>query len=312
MSRFRVVGAAVLAVVLVPSAASAASITTGHTGSGRPALAFASDRLYVAWAGSSGTAAAKELVIGYSTSKGLRVTKIANGELTPANEGPALSADGSGVYVAWAAGNNHRTLTAAYTTGRALSCRTAFTGVVAVHAPAMATDLWGVRYLAWIDPGSHLNVARLDSSACVTTQRMALTNRVTLADTAVGAPALVYDDNVQSSNLGLVVAWPTGNAIGIGSFTGGATLAHRTQVSAPGSADGVGLSSGNADLYLSYRGPDGKVYLAYSEGCTTACFDQHVSATGEQASGGVGLPSVSFGLFRSFFDLSGHLVIVSL
>jgi hypothetical protein len=311
---FRVLGAAVTAValgaLLTPTAA--AAVTTGHTGSGRPALAFAGGRLYVAWAGSSGTAAAKELVIAYSTSGGVRDIKVPTTERTPQGEGPALSGDGTGVYLAWPAGNNGNTLTAAYTTGASLTCRTAFTGIVTAHAPALAGDPSGTRYLAWVDPAAHVNVAKLNSSACATTQKMTLTDRVTLPDTSIAGPALVFDDS-GSSNLGYVLAFDTGDAahsIAVGSFTGTTTLTHRSSVSSPvGTTAGPGLSSGNSDLYLSYRGTDGNVYLSFSEGCLTPCFDQHVSATGEQATAGIGLPSNDAGLYRSYFDLTGHLVI---
>jgi hypothetical protein len=311
---FRVLGAAITAValgaLLTPTAAGA--VTTGHTGSGRPALAFAGGRLYLAWAGSSGTAAAKELVIAYSTSDGVRDIKIPTTERTPQGEGPALSGDGTGVYLAWPAGNNGNTLTAAYTTGAGLTCRTAFAGVIAAHAPALAADPTGTRYLAWVDPAAHVNVARLDSSTCATTKIMTLAGRITLPDTSIAGPALVFDDS-GSSNLGFVLAFDTGDtarSIAVGSFTGTTTLIHRSSVSAPvGSTDGPGLSSGNSDLYLSYRGIDGNVYLAYSEGCLTPCFDQHVNPTGERATAGIGLPSNDAGLFRSYFDPTGHLVI---
>lgn len=300
-------------VFLVPGAASA--VTTGHTGSGRPALAFAGSRLYVAWAGSSGTAAARELVLGYSTSQGLRITKVPNAERVPGGEGAALSSDGAGVYLAWPSGTAGNTLTAAYTTGSGLTCRTAFTGVVTTHSPALAADPGGARWLAWTDPAAHLNLARLDSTACATGGAMRLVGRVTLPDTSVAGPALVYDDS-GSSNLGLVLAYASGDtahSVRIGSFDGSATLTHRAQVAAPvGSTDAPGLSSGNSDLYLSYRGTDGNVYLAYSEGCLTPCFDQHVSPTGEGAAAGIGLPSADYGLDRSFFDPTGHLVIWSL
>ena len=305
--RLLAAAAVVAGVGLVPSAA--AAVTTGHTGSGRPALALAGNRLYVAWAGSSGTTAAKELVVGYSTSKGQRITKVANTERVPYGEGPALSPDGAGVYLAWPSGTAGDTLVAAYTNGSALTCRTAFTGVVTTHAPALAADPAGTRWLAWTDPSAHLNLARLDTSACATGGAMRLTGRVTLPDTAVAGPALVYDDS-GSSNLGFVLAYASGGTVHIGSFDGSATLTHRTQVT--GSTDAPGLSSGNSDLYLSFRGTDGTVYLAYSEGCLTPCFDQHVSATGEQATAGIGLPAADYGLYRSFFDPTGHLVIWSL
>ncbi|MDT5039536.1 MAG: hypothetical protein QOE51_521 [Actinoplanes sp.] len=302
---------AVAACALVPPGP-AAAVVTGHTGSGRPALAFAGGRLYLAWAGSSGTAAARELVVGYSTSGGLRVVKVPGAERTPRDEGPALSGDGTGVYLAWPAGDNGNTLTVAYTTGAALTCRTAFTGIVAAHAPALAADSTGLRYLAWIDQSAHLNVARLDSSACATTKTMTLTGRVTLSDTSVAGPALVYDDS-GSSNLGFLLAYDTGDSarsISVGSFTGTPTLTRRSSVAGPaGSLTAPGLSSGNSDLYLSFTGTDGNVYLAFSEGCIPTCFAGHVSATGDVATGGVGLPSNDAGLYRSFFDPTGHLVV---
>src|SRR6185436_2776624 len=107
--------AALAATVLIGTPA--AALTTGNTGSGRPALATVGNRLYVGWAGSSGTAAAKDLVVGYSTSAGLRIVKVADNEWVPQGQGPALSGDGSGVFLAWPAGDNGNTLTAAYTTG---------------------------------------------------------------------------------------------------------------------------------------------------------------------------------------------------
>jgi hypothetical protein len=58
--------------------------------------------------------------------------------------------------------------------------------------------------------------------------------------------------------------------------------------------------------------PDNRfVYLAYSEGCLTPCFDQHGSRTGEQAGAGIGPPSAGFGLNRSFGGRSAHLILFS-
>lgn len=121
-------------------------------------------------------------------------------EKDPQNEGPALSADGKGVYVAWAAGDNSNTLTAAYYNGSAVTCRTAFPGVTTAHTPTMAVTPTGVRYLAWVDPTNHIDIARLDSSACATTNTTAtLTNR-----TLVDAPGSATGPTVATSRQ---VAW---------------------------------------------------------------------------------------------------------
>ncbi|MEV0460211.1 hypothetical protein [Catellatospora methionotrophica] len=310
----RLCAATIAATVLAAiGGAPASALTLGNTGSGRPALALAGARMYIAWAGSSGTAAAKQLVVGYSTSAGLRITKVAGDERVPQGEGAALDADGTGVYVAWPAGDNGNTLTVAYTTGAVLTCRTAFTGVVSAHAPALATDPAGVRHLAWTDPAGHLNVGRLNSAACATGGTMTLTHRVVLPETSVAGPALVYDDS-GSSNLGIVLAWASGDAghsIQVGSFTGSATLSHRSQVTASaGSTHAPGLSSTTADLYVTFRGDNGSVFYGYSEGCIPSCF--YASDMGEQAAAGVGQPADGDYHYYTYFDPTGHLVIAHL
>lgn len=298
--------AAVVGALALPAAADA--LTTGHTGSGRPAMTFSGSRLYLAWAGSSGAAASKELVVGYSTSGGTNITKVPNGERTPQGEGPAIDGDGTGAYVAWQAGNNGNTLTAAYTTGASLTCKTSFTGVVAAHAPAMAHDPAGVRYLTWADTAGHLNVATLNGAACP----MTLTNRVTLPDTTVAGPSIVYDSS-GSSNLGVLLAWSSGDAVHsvrTATFTGTTTLTNRSQISTPvGSTDAPSISSADSDLYLTFRGTDGTVYLAYSEGCKPTCFTDHTNTFGESSTGGVGEPQLNNGVWRTFFDTTGHLVL---
>ncbi|MDI1461213.1 hypothetical protein QEZ54_09565 [Catellatospora sp. KI3] len=300
----------IIATLLTGTGAPASALTLGNTGSGRPALALVGTRMYIAWAGSSGTAAAKELVVGYSTSAGLRITKVPGGERVPQGEGAALDADGTGVYVAWPAGDNGNTLTAAYTAGAGLTCRTAFTGVVSGHAPALATDPAGVRYLAWTDTSGHLNVGRLGSSACAGGGIMTLTNRVVLPETSVAGPALVYDDS-GSSNLGLVLAWTAGDgahSVQVGSFTGSAVLSHRSRVTAAsGSTAAPGLSSATADLYITFRGDNGSVFYGYSEGCIPTCFN--ASDLGEQAAAGVGQPADGDYHYYTYFDPTGHLVI---
>ncbi|WP_155368272.1 hypothetical protein [Catellatospora vulcania] len=307
----RLSAATIAATLLAASGgAPASALTLGNTGSGRPALALVGTRMYIAWAGSSGTAAARQLVVGYSTSAGLRITKVPGNERVPQGEGAALDADGAGVHLAWPAGDNGNTLTAAYTTGAALTCRTAFTGVVSAHAPALATDPAGVRYLAWTDLAGRLNVGRLNSSACASGGTMTLTNRVVLPDTSAAGPALVYDDS-GSSNLGLVLAWASGDgahSIQVGSFTGSATLSHRSQVTAAvGSTAAPGLSSATADLYVTFRGDNGSVFYGYSEGCIPTCF--YASDLGEQAAAGVGQPADGDYHYYTYFDPTGHLVI---
>jgi hypothetical protein len=307
----RLVGVAVAvlaATVLIGTPA--AALTTGNTGSGRPALATVGSRLYVGWAGSSGTVAAKDLVVGYSTSAGLRIVKVADNEWVPQGQGPALSGDGSGVYVAWPAGNNGNTLTAAYTTGSTLTCRTSFAGIVTPFAPALAVDPAGKRLLAWVDPGGHINVARLNSSTCATTRTMTMTNRIVLPETAVAGPALVYDDS-GSSNLGFILAWASGDAthsLKVASYADSSALTNRSQVASPvGTTDAPGLSSAVADLYVTFRGDDGSVYFGYSEGCVPTCFN--ATNVGQVAAAGVGQPADGNYRYYAYFDLSGHLVI---
>lgn len=302
---------AALAVLLVPGPAHA--VTTWHTGSGRPALVDSGGRLYVAWAGSSGTAAAKELVFGYSTNIGVDITKIDSAERVAQNEGAAVDGDGTGVYVAWPAGDNANTLTAFYYSGTAKSCRTAFTGVVSPHAPALANDRAGNRYLAWTDPAGHLNVGRLDSSACATTHTLALVDRHTFADTTAYAPALMWDDS-GSSNLGVVIAWTGTDAahtVDVASYDPTtATLIHRSTITSPvGATSAPGLASADADIYAAFRGTDGNFHFAYSEGCNPSCFND-ASIGSPAISSAVGMSGAARAATRwAYFDPTGHLAI---
>lgn len=309
-----VASAAILAAVAMPGAVSA--LVTGHTGTGRPALAhFGTSPLYIAWAGSTGTATAKELDMGYSVDNGKTITKVAWTERTPQGQGPALSmgANGAGVYVAWIAGNNGNTLTAEFYSGSTLSCRTAFTGVVSAYSPAMVTDPAGIRYLAWTDPTGHLNVAQLNSDACATTHLMTLTNRVTLPDLSTNGPTLVYDSS-GSSNLGIVIAWDGTealNPIHVASYVGTTTLTHRSTVpSTVGTSGAPGLGVADSDLYLGFIGTDGNVYFAYSEGCIPTCFN--ASADGEHGTAGFGVDPDMNVVWSAFFDANGHLNIDNL
>jgi hypothetical protein len=298
-----------LLVALVPGTASA--VTTWHTGSGRPALAASGGRLYVAWAGSSGTAAAKELDFGYSTDNGADIVKLDSTEHVPQNEGAAIDGDGTGAYVVWPAGDNADTLTAFYYTGTAKTCRTVLTGVTSPHAPALANDRAGNRYLAWTDPSGHLNVGRLDSSGCATTHTMVLTDRHSFADTSPAGPALMWDDS-GSSNLGVVIAWTGGDAahtLDVASYAGGALTLHSTVTSPVGATQGPGLAAADGDIYVGFRGTDGNFHLAYSEGCNPTCFND-ASVGNPPAAAGVGMSGgARTATLWSFFDPTGHLVI---
>ena len=301
-------------VALLPGSASASAVTTWHTGSGRPALATVGSRLYVAWAGSSGTTAAKELVLGYSTDDGVDIVKLDSTERVPQNEGAAIDGDGTGAYVAWPAGDNGNTLTAFYYNGSAKTCRTAFTGVVTPHAPALANDQAGHRYLAWTDPSGHLNIGRLDSSGCATHHTLALVDRHTFADTSPAGPALMWDDS-GSSDLGTVIAWTgsdAGHTLNVASYdeTAGA-LTLRSQVTSPvGATDGPGLASADSDVYIGWRGTDGDFHFAYSEGCRPTCFNDSSIGSNPPISGGVGMFGSALSATRwAYLDSDSHLVV---
>ncbi|MHA6757697.1 hypothetical protein [Streptacidiphilus sp. PAMC 29251] len=307
--RAAVAAVSVLALALLPGTATAA--TTWHTGSGRPALAVVGSRLYVAWAGSSGTAAAKELDFGYSTDKGTDIVKLDTTEHVPQGEGAAIDGDGTGAFVAWPAGDNGDTLTAFYWTGTAKTCRTAFTGVTSPYAPALVNDRAGNRYLAWTDAAGHLNVGRLDSSGCATTHTLVLTDRHAFADTSAAGPALMWDES-GSSNLGVVLAW-TGtdpaHTLDVATFNGTGTLTARSHVLSPvGATQGPGLASADGDIYIGFRGTDGAFHLAYSEGCNPTCFND-ASNGDPQVAGGIGMVGgARVATMWSYFDPTGHLV----
>jgi len=113
--RFTKLGAAATSVALVTGAALAAApqaqaLATGHTGSGVPAVTTVGSTLYVAWTGSTGTADAKGLNLGFSTDGGQTITKVANGQTSPQGEGPALDNDGTGVFIAWPGSDTAHTL----------------------------------------------------------------------------------------------------------------------------------------------------------------------------------------------------------
>lgn len=301
----------------VGAASSASAQQLGNTGSGRPALAPVGSRLYVAWTGSSGTAAAKELNLGWSTSEGLRIQKVLVGEKSPQNEGPALLANGAtqqtstGVFLAWPAGNAGNTLTAAFFDGTAVTCRTAFTGVTTSHSPALAQDLSGTRYVSWVDPSAHINVARLDSSACSTTHTMKLTSPVVLPETTVAGPSLAYD--LSSAGLGLMIAWSGSDAahlVLVASYNGTTTLVNRGTVDLPvGSLTGPAIATQYSDNYLTFQGTDGLAYLAYSEGRQPAGFQGSSSVNSHGLSSAIGFDNPVNR--RAYFDATGHLNISS-
>ena len=229
----------------------------------------------------------------------------------PQGTGPALDGDGSGVYLAWPAGNAANTLTVSYYNGTALTCRTAFTGITTAFSPGLANDGAGHRYLAWTDSVGQLNVGLLDSSACATTNRMSLLNRITLHDISFSGPALGWDVNVASSNLGFMLGWvDRGGDLRIASYDGTSVLKNRSVVSSPVKVTGAAsLSSQGSDDYVTWRGVDGNVYFGYSEGCTISCF-QTSGTIIDHGTGGVGL--VSDGpIIQSYFDAAGRLNITS-
>ena len=264
---------AALAGAAVGQPAYAAVITTSHTGSGAPALAQAGGRLYVAWTGSSGTAAAKEVVVGYSTDNGQTITKINTFERTRQGEGPAMVADPdnpAGVVLAWADGRTAGTLTATIYDGTAFGCRTAFPGLTTRHSPALAADSSGKLYLAWTDAFGHLNVARLATETCATRHTMGLATRTVLPQTAAYGPGLVFDTT--GPNLGMLIAWVAPDAVHtltVASWVGSTTLVRTSTVDTAGAypTSGPVLTSGPSDLYLAFRASDNHEHLGYSEGC---------------------------------------------
>ena len=265
----------------------------------------------MSWAGSTGSPNTKELVFGWSVNRGLNITKVTNPERVPQGTGPALDGDGSGVYLAWPAGNAANTLTVSYYNGTALTCRTAFTGITTAFSPGLANDGAGHRYLAWTDSVGQLNVGLLDSSACATTNRMSLLNRITLHDISFSGPALGWDVNVASSNLGFMLGWvDRGGDLRIASYDGTSVLKNRSVVSSPVKVTGAAsLSSQGSDDYVTWRGVDGNVYFGYSEGCTISCF-QTSGTIIDHGTGGVGL--VSDGpIIQAYFDAAGRLNITS-
>jgi hypothetical protein len=307
--------AATLALGLFPGAA--AAYTTAHTGSGRPALAFANNRLYAAWTGSTSGTAGKQLIVGWSVDGGHTFTKDNSVvERVPEGEGPALDADGVfgyafGVYLAWSAANNANTLSVGYTIGNGLKCRTAFTGVRTTRSPAMARDGLGRRWLAWTGLDGRLNLGRLDSTGCGSNgvpNGMTLLDRVTLADVAAAGPALVQDDS--GAGNGLILGWTgAGNTINLATFTpGSATLTHRSSVTQPGevpTGGGFSLTSHPSDLYIWFRAPDGTVHRGYSQGCLPTCF--YTFEWELPAASGVGAATDGFHDTIGYFDPKGKL-----
>ncbi len=302
-----------LAGAVLAEPAQAAVVTTWHTGSGAPALATAGGRLYVAWTGSSGTATAKEVVVGYSTDNGQSITKISAAERTRQGEGPALVADPdnpAGVVLAWADGRTGGTLTVTRYDGTAFGCRTSFTGVTTRHAPALAADSSGKLYLAWTDATDHLNVARLVFETCPTTHAMSLGSRTVLPQTSAYGPGLVFDTT--GPNLGLLIAWVARDAahsLTVASWVGSTSLVRVTAVDIAGAypTSGPALSSGGSDLYLAFRASDNHEHLGYSEGCYPTCFlpvdigTVVSSAIGTQADFAV----------NGWFNANGNLVVFS-
>jgi hypothetical protein len=307
--------AAALVLGLFPGAA--AAYTTVHTGSGRPALALAGNRLYAAWTGSTSGTTGKQLIIGWSGDGGQHFTKDNTVvERLAEGEGPALDADGSfgyavGVYLAWSAANNGNTLTVGYTIGNGLKCRTAFTGVRTNRSPAMIHDsTFGTRWIAWTGTDNRINFARLDSSGCNgagTPGGMVLRDRVTLAETTAEGPTLGFDDS--GADNGLILGWTVGGVINLATATtGSATLTNRSTVTQPvvaNSSGGFSLTSHPSDLYIWFHSPDGTVHRGYSQGCRPTCF--YTFDYELRAASGIGTTTDGFHDTIGYFDSRGKL-----
>ena len=291
----------------------AIDITTSQTGSGAPALAYVGDRLYVAWTGSHGTQAAKELVVGYTTSHGQTIAKISAAERTRQGEGPAMVADPdnpTGVMLAWADGRTGGTLTATIYDGTAFGCRTAFFGLTTRHSPALAADPSGQLYLAWTDATDHLNVARLGTEGCPTTHTMRLSGRTVLPQTAAYGPGLVFDTT--GPELGLLIAWVAPDAahtLTVASWVGSTVLSRVTTVDTAGAypTSGAALSAWGSDLYVAFRARNNHWYLGYSEGCLPTCFAPADTGTAVSSPVGVEKGSLTF----AWFNPAGNLVLSS-
>ncbi|WP_370081026.1 hypothetical protein [Streptacidiphilus sp. MAP12-16] len=248
--------------------------------------------------------------LGWTTDGGQTITRVTGGETTLPGEGPALDSDGRGVFVAWT--NSTYTLTIAYYDGTALTCKTRLSGVISPHSPALANDGSGTRYVAWADGTGHLNFAKVNSANCRSPGTITLTRRNRLPNTTVAGPALVNDST--SAGLGIVVAWAgtdSAHTLNVASYVDSATLAHKVSV-APNppaaSASAPGLASASSDLYLGFRGTDGKVYTAYSEGCIPSCFS--AGTDGTLAGSPVGMTGGQH-TWLSYFDSGGRLVLKS-
>lgn len=314
-------GAAVLAVGLatvaacsgaqaVKAAPATRASSSTPTGNGRPALTAIGDTLYLGWTSSTGTNAAGALSLGRSTDGGRTITKITNIGSTTPGEGPALDNDGRAVFLAWT--DAAHTLNLAYYNGTSVTCETTLTAATSPYSPALANDGSGTRYLAWADERGHLNVAKVNDAACSAAGTMTLTDRNTLPDTTIAGPALAYDTT--SAGLGLVMAWAgadSAHTLNIASYVNAAALAHKARLAAnspDASTSAPGLASAAADLYLGFRGPDGKLYIAYSEGCVPSCFSSHTDGT--PIGSGVGM-SGGRRTWVSYFDSTGALVVNS-
>jgi len=302
----------VLAATVAGQPAQAALVaTTNLTGSGAPALAKVGDRLYVGWTGSTGTAAAKVLNVGYSTDQGLHIVKLANNERTPQNEGPALVADpnSSGILIAWADGRARNTLTMSYFSGTAFSCRTSFIGITTPHAPALAVDSSGQTYLAWTDAFRHLNIALIDPGTCATTHAITMRNRTVLSQTSPYGPGLIFDSTV---SLQLLIAWAADNpahTVTVGAFVGSASLVNVANPEIPVyPTSGPSLAASGSDLYIAVRGADNHLYFGYSQGCRPTCFV--ASDIGTAVRSPIG--SLASGFVLAYFNGAGNLEIYSL
>lgn len=314
MSRPRLLMRAAVTAALVGSALavplSAQATTTGHSGTGRIGLAYSGGRVWIGWTGTTGTTGAKGLNLGWSTDEGKTITKTTDGEYAPQGEGPALSGDDTGVYMAWPAGNHGNQLTAVYTVAGNWVCRTAFAGVVTPHSPTMAADPQSHRWIAWDDPTGHINIAQLDSDACGTPGgQMQLVNRTVLSATSAFGPTLDYDNNTEGSNLGVMLSWvDSSHHLQVASYDGTSVLKYQTTADGPVvAAAAPALAMEDSDDYIAYVGTDHVIRFGYSEGCRPACFQYDGTIAGNASTDGVGLTTEGGGLRYAYYDTAGHL-----
>ncbi len=289
-----------------------------NTGSGRPALTNVAGRVAVAWTGSAKPDNAANLNIGWLDATGTSVQKAPPlGEATLANEGPALTDDGSrvdgvdatGFILAWPSSDH--TLKALYYGAHGATCLTSFAGILTAHSPALAHAENAGPTIAWVDPDSHLNVGTLDTSTCLDTGKITMRTRVVLPDTSSAGPSLAADTT--HPELGMMLAWTgtdAGHHVHIATYDGTAVLTQRGTVDAPVGASGApSLTNRNSDNYLAFRGTDGLGYFGYSQGLVPSAYTMHGLVFAGGLGSDIGMSNGNY--FSAYFDNAGRLHVSS-